>query len=93
MADLGDVGRSSPSKSATMRSSWCAIFRAFHNTCRHRGSRVCTTDKGSAVRLVSPYHHWSYGLDGISSNSIRVVTDSSLGGHGAASVTIDARKP
>jgi hypothetical protein len=29
----------------------------------------------------------------ISGNSIRVVTDSSLGGHGVASVTIDARKP
>jgi glycine betaine catabolism A len=39
-------------------------IRAFHNTCRHRGSRVCTTDKGAAVRLVCPYHQWSYGLDG-----------------------------
>jgi len=29
----------------------------------------------------------------ISGNSIRVVTDSSLGGHGVGSVTIDARKP
>jgi hypothetical protein len=29
----------------------------------------------------------------ISGNSVRVVTDSSLGGHGVASVTIDARKP
>ncbi len=39
-------------------------IRAFHNTCRHRGSRVCTTDKGAAVRLVCPYHQWSYNLDG-----------------------------
>lgn len=29
----------------------------------------------------------------ISGNSVRVVTNSSLGGHGIASVTIDARKP
>jgi hypothetical protein len=29
----------------------------------------------------------------ISGNSVRVVTNSSLGGHGVASVTIDARKP
>jgi hypothetical protein len=29
----------------------------------------------------------------ISGNSVRVVTDSSLGGHGVASVTIEARKP
>jgi Rieske 2Fe-2S family protein len=39
-------------------------IRAFHNTCRHRGSRICTTDKGAAVRLVCPYHQWSYDLDG-----------------------------
>ena len=37
---------------------------AFHNTCRHRGSRVCTAAKGKAARLVCPYHQWSYGLDG-----------------------------
>ena len=39
-------------------------IRAFHNTCRHRGSRICTVEKGSAVRLVCPYHQWSYDLDG-----------------------------
>ncbi len=38
--------------------------RAFHNTCRHRGSRICAAEKGTAVRLVCPYHQWSYGLDG-----------------------------
>ena len=38
--------------------------RAFHNTCRHRGSVVCTEAKGKALRLVCPYHQWSYGLDG-----------------------------
>ncbi len=40
------------------------IIRAFHNSCRHRGSRVCTTDKGSSARLVCPYHQWTYDLDG-----------------------------
>jgi Rieske 2Fe-2S family protein len=29
-------------------------IRAFHNTCRHRGSRICSTEKGSAARLVCP---------------------------------------
>ena len=38
--------------------------RAFHNTCRHRGSRICSAAKGHAARLVCPYHQWSYGLDG-----------------------------
>ena len=39
-------------------------IRAFHNTCRHRGSRICSASKGSSVRLVCPYHTWSYDLDG-----------------------------
>ncbi|MCG8445431.1 MAG: aromatic ring-hydroxylating dioxygenase subunit alpha [Hyphomicrobiales bacterium] len=38
--------------------------RAFHNTCRHRGSTICTAARGHAKRLVCPYHQWSYGLDG-----------------------------
>ena len=39
-------------------------IRAFHNSCRHRGSRICSAEHGSSVRLVCPYHNWSYGLDG-----------------------------
>ena len=34
------------------------------NVCRHRGSRVCLEDKGSAKRLSCPYHGWTYRLDG-----------------------------
>ena len=41
-----------------------AQVRAFHNSCRHRGSRICSAAKGSSVRLVCPYHNWSYDLDG-----------------------------
>ena len=39
-------------------------IRAFHNACRHRGSRVCTALKGEAPKLVCPYHQWTYELDG-----------------------------
>ncbi|MCM2476863.1 aromatic ring-hydroxylating dioxygenase subunit alpha [Rhizobium sp. CG5] len=39
-------------------------IRAFHNTCRHRGHRVCTQDRGAAAKLVCPYHQWTYELDG-----------------------------
>lgn len=39
-------------------------IRAFYNTCRHRGSRICAGDKGSSGTLVCPYHQWTYGLDG-----------------------------
>lgn len=38
--------------------------RAFHNSCRHRGSLVCTANKGMSARLVCPYHQWTYDLDG-----------------------------
>jgi glycine betaine catabolism A len=39
-------------------------LNAFHNSCRHRGSRICSAERGSAVRLVCPYHQWTYHLDG-----------------------------
>src|SRR5262245_56658020 len=29
-------------------------IRAFHNSCRHRGSRICKAEKGVAMRLVCP---------------------------------------
>ncbi len=38
---------------------------AFHNTCRHRGSRILQQDSGIAgATLQCPYHRWSYDLDG-----------------------------
>lgn len=40
------------------------VIRAFHNTCRHRGARICEEAKGSGARLTCPYHFWAYGLDG-----------------------------
>ena len=40
------------------------VIRALHNSCRHRGSRVCTQPKGSSAKLVCPYHQWTYELDG-----------------------------
>lgn len=40
-------------------------IRALHNVCRHRGSLLCTEQRGSARRkLVCPYHQWAYDLDG-----------------------------
>lgn len=39
-------------------------IRALHNSCRHRGSRVCPAEKGTAAKLVCPYHQWTYELDG-----------------------------
>jgi Rieske 2Fe-2S family protein len=40
--------------------------RAFHNTCRHRGSVLCTEEHGRFARrrIVCPYHAWTYDLAG-----------------------------
>jgi Rieske 2Fe-2S family protein len=39
--------------------------RAFHNICRHRGTRMCTEERGQfAGSIQCPYHAWTYGLDG-----------------------------
>ena len=43
-----------------------AQIRAFHNTCRHRGSVLCTGENGrfERQRIVCPYHSWTYDLSG-----------------------------
>lgn len=38
--------------------------RAFHNACRHRGSKVCEHAHGKVAKLVCPYHKWTFELDG-----------------------------
>ena len=49
-------------------------LRAFHNSCRHRGSRILSAPQGNAARLVCPYHQWTYALDG------RLVAARDMGG-------------
>ena len=39
-------------------------IRAHLNVCRHRGSRVCLEQTGSARVFSCPYHAWTYNLDG-----------------------------
>jgi glycine betaine catabolism A len=40
-------------------------IRAFHNHCRHRGSRLCQEAAGVlGTGIQCPYHAWTYGLDG-----------------------------
>ncbi len=40
--------------------------RAWHNTCRHRGSMLCDQQSGRFRngRIVCPYHTWTYSLSG-----------------------------
>lgn len=40
-------------------------IRAFHNLCRHRGSRVAAEKKGHCRNaIVCPFHGWVYNFDG-----------------------------
>jgi glycine betaine catabolism A len=40
-------------------------LRAFHNTCRHRGTLLCTAAEGQLRgHLQCAYHAWTYRLDG-----------------------------
>jgi glycine betaine catabolism A len=39
-------------------------IRAFINSCRHRGYRLCPDAHGTAAKIVCPYHQWTYDLDG-----------------------------
>ncbi|MDR7150607.1 Rieske 2Fe-2S family protein [Hydrogenophaga palleronii] len=38
--------------------------QAFHNVCRHRGSRLCASHQGQVGNIVCPYHQWTYDLTG-----------------------------
>lgn len=38
-------------------------IRAFFNTCRHRGSKICLEEHGQVRKhLICPYHQWTYDL-------------------------------
>jgi phenylpropionate dioxygenase-like ring-hydroxylating dioxygenase large terminal subunit len=38
--------------------------RAFLNSCRHRGMKICRTDAGNARQFTCPFHGWTYAVDG-----------------------------
>ena len=40
------------------------IIRAFLNSCRHRGMRLCRSDRDHASSLKCPYHGWAYSTSG-----------------------------
>lgn len=39
-------------------------FRAFINSCTHRGNQICHADSGNAKAFVCNYHGWVFGQDG-----------------------------
>lgn len=39
--------------------------QAFHNVCRHRGTRLCSAESGQLKNTIQcPYHAWTYALNG-----------------------------
>ena len=65
-------------------------LRAFHNTCRHRGSRICAPGRGAARRLVCPYHRWSYELTGELAIATRMGDDFQVADHRLAPVRVES---
>ncbi len=63
-------------------------IKAFHNVCRHRGAQVCPPGKGTAARLVCPYHRWSYELSGELAHAARMPGNFSRSDHGLAPVHV-----
>ena len=47
------------------RGGSAGALHAFHNVCRHRGTRLCTERAGRFPGSIQcPYHAWTYALDG-----------------------------
>ncbi len=63
--------------------------RAFWNSCRHRGARICEAQRGRSPRLMCPYHQWTYGLDGALLAARGMDADFSKKDHGLSPVALE----
>ena len=57
-------------------------LQAFHNVCRHRGSRLCAAQQGTLGNIVCPYHAWTYDLKGSLIHAEHMAADFDPRGHG-----------
>ena len=64
-------------------------IRAFHNSCRHRGSVLCQPGHGAAARLVCPYHRWTYDLNGSLLAAGRMPDEFQKSEHGLKPIAIE----
>ncbi len=64
-------------------------LRAFHNSCRHRGSTICPTGAGNQARLTCPYHRWTYDLNGKLLAAGRMPEGFDKGAHGLNPVHLE----
>ncbi len=63
--------------------------RAFWNSCRHRGSKICLNQRGRVPRLICPYHQWTYGLDGALLAARSMAEDFDKKDHGLSPVALE----
>ena len=63
--------------------------RAFWNSCRHRGAKVCLEQRSRAPRLMCPYHQWTYGLDGQLLAARSMADDFDKADHGLIPVALE----
>ncbi len=54
----------SPQGSLLLTCNSAGRIQAFHNVCRHRGTRLVDPPRGCAARFRCPYHAWTYTNDG-----------------------------
>ena len=64
-------------------------LRGFHNTCRHRGSRLCADGHGRSARIICPYHKWTYDLDGRLLAAPKMASGFNTGDHGLSPVHVE----
>ena len=64
-------------------------IRAFWNSCRHRGAKICLEQRGRAPRLMCPYHQWTYGLDGQLLAARSMAGDFDKADHGLSVVALE----
>ena len=67
-------------------------IRAFHNTCRHRGSRICDAERGHASAIMCPYHLWTYDLTGKLRNAGRMHGNFKVDDYGLLPVHLETVK-
>jgi Rieske 2Fe-2S family protein len=65
------------------------MIRGFHNTCRHRGSQICADGIGRALKLICPYHKWTYDLDGRLIGAARMPSDFRMEDHSLLPVRVE----
>jgi glycine betaine catabolism A len=64
-------------------------IRGFHNTCRHRGAQICPEGGGTLVKIMCPYHHWTYGLDGRLLGAARIPEGLELDQHSLVPIRVE----